>query len=86
MTEPFEPRNTDANLSAYQDQAEHLAEEFPGEFVAFCRGEFAGHDLDMEMLIDFIVGKYPGEPLFITKAELELPTARFRSQRRSAEA
>jgi hypothetical protein len=86
MTESFKPRPTDANMSAYKDQAEYLAEEYPGEFVAFCRGEFAGHDLDMEMLIDYIVGNYPGEPLFITKAELELPPAGFRPQRRISRA
>lgn len=86
MTDAFKPHRPDANITAYQDQAEFLAEEYAGEFVAFCRGEFAGHDRVMESLIDYIVSKYPGEPLFITKAELEISPAKTHPPRRIAEA
>lgn len=86
MTEAFEPRYPDANLTAYEDQAEYLAEVYSGEFVAFCRGEFAGHDQDMETLMDYIISKFPCEPLFITKAGLEIPTNRVQSPPRIAEA
>ena len=86
MTDAFEPRRTDANMTAYENQAESLAEEYSGEFVAFCRGEFAGHDQDMEALMDYIIDKFPCEPLFITKAGLEIPPVEFRSPPRIAEA
>ena len=65
---------------AFIEDRDRLIDDYPGEFVAYFRGEFVGHHPDQKVLLQMVYDKVQETSVYIQKLENEIPKTRIRGR------